>query len=687
MNITTPAYHILADKERRKFFCWARTFFCYLGPAWLRHMAIALPYIIAAPLATLLGSDHGHFHGLISGAIMLWLRPPPQIFLVSSISSLISQFVFARIGRVFTAITDFCRAAPKPPDSDTMDGFLKPMLWSSHTSQASTYPQTRSLSYSYLLAGIPATSSSLSYGSLLSSHETSYPLPPAWFSVHARDHLQHGSSFANHSLRAKLDAYLTSQNIDPSTYPAAYLITAPRFLGLTLNTISFWYLYTTTRQLSLMVLEVRNSVEGRQIYLLRPHRSKKTTGPDSGGEVFQFEWQQDPQIPGLWFKDPWKIYSASTVDVASTGSLDITIELWNSSGNEGKAKVVSRVRSIPLALTRPSPPTAICGTSGHNNASFSSGIGHDNDLLSLTVLQRFKLLLQYGGISCRTNLWMLTQAWSPWRRYINESYNAGPIASLLCSTETPQETAIEKAFRSLLDTLANRAGMTTSYISAAGAERHATVLSGAVNHVHNTSIQDTVDQDPRELLHIHVLSPKFYTEMARANGKLIDVFGRFCFCASPTETLISISDERLMRKLLAFMPDAEIKNTMAASTNLSTKAYRLVVLWTRAVSQLGRLRALQAVSLLRVQALQQGQEADLPLVWSELDSWMIGRLEEAEYFHAVLAIVLADRIAMGSTMLLRLQWRAMRALVVVLLTPVFCKVLVSWFGILDPDYG
>lgn len=678
MNITTPAYHIRADREFGKPFHWTNGFSIYLGPASLifRH---ALPYLIAGLLASSLDSNHYHFHGLISVPVMLWLRPLPQPFpFFSFMSSLTSQEVFAGIHRVFTAIKDFCRPGPKPTDSDSMDGSLKPMLWSSRITQTRIYPPTHSLSYSHLLAGFPISSTSLSYGPLLSSHEPSYPLPPAWFSVHAQDHLQHGSSFANHSLRARLDAYLTSQNIDPSIYPVAYLVTAPRFLGLTFNTVSFWYLYTTTRQLGSMVLEVKDSVEGRRLYLLRPHKSKKTTKPDSGsrGSVFHFEWQKDSRA--LPFHDQQDVYSISTVDVASTGLVDVTIQLWDSSGHEGEAKVVSRVRSIPPALTQPSLATAIHGLSAHTDARLNSCIGRGVDLLLLTNLQRFKVLLEYGGISCLANLWMLRQAWTHWRKNINRFYSSGPFSSQPSRIETPQETAIEKSFRHLLDTLADRAGITISYISAAGVDRHTTVLSGAVKHVHTKSTEGTVDPVPRKLLHIHALTPMFYTEVARANGKLVDVFERFCFHARDSETLISISDEGLMKELLAFMPEVEMKNIMVG-TSLSTKTYRLSVIWTRAICQVGWLRALQVVLLSVAQAQQQGQETDVPLVWSELDSWMIGRSDEAEYFRAVRTIMLADRIAMGSTVLLRLQWRAMRALAVAVLTPVFCLVLDSCF--------
>lgn len=57
--------------------------------------------------------------------------------------------------------------------------------------------------------------------------------------------------------------------MDPSEYPHAYLVTAPRFLGYQFNPVSFWYLYDADKTLAAVILEVNNTFGERRPYFLK----------------------------------------------------------------------------------------------------------------------------------------------------------------------------------------------------------------------------------------------------------------------------------------------------------------------------------------------------------------------------------------------------------------------------------
>lgn len=80
------------------------------------------------------------------------------------------------------------------------------------------------------------------------------------------DYLQRGHE--DLGLRGKLDNFLKSQEVEPSDYLYAYLVTAVRFLGYHFNLVSFWYLYSSDKVPSAMVLEVNNTHDERRPYLV-----------------------------------------------------------------------------------------------------------------------------------------------------------------------------------------------------------------------------------------------------------------------------------------------------------------------------------------------------------------------------------------------------------------------------------
>jgi len=57
------------------------------------------------------------------------------------------------------------------------------------------------------------------------------------------------------------------QEIDPSQYPHAYLVTSPRFLGFGFSPASFWFLYSPEKVLSAIIVEMHSIFGERHSYL------------------------------------------------------------------------------------------------------------------------------------------------------------------------------------------------------------------------------------------------------------------------------------------------------------------------------------------------------------------------------------------------------------------------------------
>lgn len=131
-------------------------------------------------------------------------------------------------------------------------------------------------------------------------------------------------------------------------------MTAAKFLGYSFNPVSFWYIYSASHQLVMMILEVNNTFGERRMYLL------KGSGPDYDGTSNQNDAtdhaRQITKFTDAWAKDfhvsPFNSrkgsYSLSAVDPFKTSQesiahIDNNIVLRSS---EEHAKLVARVFSV-----------------------------------------------------------------------------------------------------------------------------------------------------------------------------------------------------------------------------------------------------------------------------------------------------------------------------------------------------
>ncbi|OAQ99324.1 hypothetical protein LLEC1_06152 [Akanthomyces lecanii] len=227
----------------------------------------------------------------------------------------------------------------------------------SRTTHSRLFPKKHSFAYSYLTVGIPVGLRTHVNGILSVD-----PFTPranrgwwAWLSsplyeVDSANHLARG--VAKGGLREKLNNFLSSQSTDPSEYPHAFLVTAPKFLGYSFNPVSFWYLYSADKVLSAMILEVNNTFDERRPYLVFrdfDQDSKLLQGSDPTSPTEKRPSKISASLVKDFHVSPFNSrkgsYSLMAQDplgsgMASFRGLDVTINLRSSKGHP---KLVARL--------------------------------------------------------------------------------------------------------------------------------------------------------------------------------------------------------------------------------------------------------------------------------------------------------------------------------------------------------
>ncbi|POR39029.1 Uncharacterized protein TPAR_00771 [Tolypocladium paradoxum] len=295
------------------------------------------------PLLTLI------FLALGNGALVTsWIRNSAAVQTAGG-----SVFVVLASWLIFSRI----RSALNSRDDVAWKGPGRPYLIPCRTSHTRVFPTRHSFSYSYLVVGAPVGYKGNVNG-IVSIDEpeqsASWPLAGStkgWCDVNALDYLQSGHS--DFGLRGKLDSYVRSQDVDPSDYPHAYLVTAARFLGYHFNPVSFWYLYSSEKVLSAIVLEVNNTFGERRSYLVLRDFEEEAKHISDG--TLASSNTAPPRVKGSWPKDfhvsPFNSrkgsYSLLASDPLGTNmegfrGVDVTISL---SSSKGHPKLVARLFS------------------------------------------------------------------------------------------------------------------------------------------------------------------------------------------------------------------------------------------------------------------------------------------------------------------------------------------------------
>lgn len=679
-----------------------------------------ITFLLASISSSLLGSRHHIRYGVFCASLSIW-RVSVALLSVVTLSTLalvvpsLSQYLHATAApqvaylRNYTdhRTSDFSQHGLQQDGPEAEDSFhediptqlhhFKPLFFPSRTTHRRLHPKPHTFNYSYLLVGTPVLRKSINHNSMLSTHPTSSNRnfdqsthfqsteTTAWFSVHASDYLQRSPAYNNLTLRDKLDIYLRSQGISnpEDTLPYAYLVTAPRFLGFSFNPVSFWYLYDAKQNLKAMILEVNNTFDERRMYFLyQDNYGGQRTNDEiaiqsKDGSInpktarFTNTWKKDFHVSP--FNDRDGTYSVSATDILRTGQLDVTIVLSEDTqiDNDNEKTTTSTVR--PDSLPQQSPPTT------QSSPKIIARIYHPSSSppinpSTLSSTQQLLFTTRHGLTGLLTNPRILLEARKLWTMGLTVFYRPEPFRSTIPRVETCEEVVVEGRFRALLGTMvgSDGVGVRVGYVAAAGIERGVEVALGSKGKKEQGSEQEAIPA-----LRIHVLTPTFYTELAKSSDDLQRIFDNFGFNAPEKEKLVDCSSTELLRVLLGRVSSLGSNGRVIDDgdytlQNLSSKYKEkngdfMVRILQRLVYQLRVWTSYGLSSVSSAKPDSTLKSRPLSSTMSPFDRLVqVGSTppEYETYIRAVLLILLADRFALGSVGLLRIELRVLRFMVV-----------------------
>ncbi|KAL5362898.1 hypothetical protein BJX96DRAFT_167030 [Aspergillus floccosus] len=253
--------------------------------------------------------------------------------------------------------------------SDVRSDFVgKPLLFPARLSHARRFPQIERYNYwyDYFMVGVPVGLRGR-IGNLLSIDNLpaqEHSREKCWFTIDPAYYLDPGSG--DRSLQEKLYLFLRSRGENPQEFPYAYLISVPRFLWWQKSAISYWYLYSSERKLTAMIMEINNSFyEKRNIFFPltgdgiavdspQPQATTITATKKATKEPvsirFQYSTSQSKHYKGSWekliFGSPFEkvggSMTAKFVDPMLGPSLQSNL---SSNTPDGQVKVTSRLAS------------------------------------------------------------------------------------------------------------------------------------------------------------------------------------------------------------------------------------------------------------------------------------------------------------------------------------------------------
>lgn len=581
--------------------------------------------IVICIAARLLGSKHVVFYGIVAGSLSFLQYQNCELgaasrsiysfavgyIVISSLSAYqsLQNCLISTLGNRKNLHT----LAKLKQFAESSRSVVKPLLFPSRTSHRRLIPTPHNFSYPYLLVGVPVKWTGTA-GSFLSAHDSG-AFSEAWLSVHAQDYLQRGASYDGLSLQRKLDLYLESQGAHPDALPHAYLVTAPRVAGFSFNPVSFWYLYNKEGQLRAMILEVNNTFGERRVYFLC---STHDAGNSSSRVNFRAVWQKDFHVSP--FNDRDGTYSVSAKDPRKHGHIDNTIVLKSPTG---EAKVVARV--------------------------FTTTQGIDPELM--TSIQKLCFLLKWGSSGFLTNPRILKEARVLWMRNLQVFYRPEPQQGTVARIATKEEIVIERWFTILLDRMASQMMTHSIYRPAAGNNLgQAVALGPAVATSH---------------AEIEVLTPAFYSELARTQDRLADVISR-CSSSGQATALITTSDQNALKDFISKLSECFSQQSMNYSWRIRS------LMWLLGIDSPAKFSTLSG----RSDGCNDDRGSWSPMsllvecATTRCTAGVDNGSEERDceaLLRACLLIRCADICALGSTSFLRIQLRVARLAILFLI--------------------
>ncbi|KAK0109385.1 hypothetical protein ONS96_003199 [Cadophora gregata f. sp. sojae] len=506
---------------------------------------------------------------------------------------------------------------------------VKPMLFPCETAHVRMFPTSHGFKYSYLLVGIPVGWKG-SVGGMISSDmgknlESWYSrlasLQPggAWYTVNGDDYLKRGH--VQGGLEGKLHQYLESEGIDPNQYAYVYLLTAARFLGYASNPVSIWHLYSASKELTALILEVNNTFDEKRIYFLEPGQSP----------IDQNDPAHRPRYTGTWPKDFYVSvfnsrngsYSLSASDplapqmsMSSTLPINTTITLNNSSSH---AKLVARVYSTAKAL----------------------------DPMTMSVWSKTRFIASWWWVglatfprTVREALTLLLGKSMPW------VFRPEPRRETIARKAGEMEVCIEGHFRRYLRGQAESCDeeIVLRYVPAglADADAEEEVMSSSSAQLSSGT----------EATEIRVLTPLFYSRLVQY-GSIAEALAS----ESTLSATVSISPDLLTT--FQFLSKSDTKNSNPRKID-----FRLLLLNT--FRKRPTPIPIPVKERSEVPAIHWSEKSNAKDEVASLDAFALltaSTEEKKVYFQGVLKLMLTDRLAFGWMEILDLEIFTVRAVV------------------------
>ncbi|CEJ82513.1 hypothetical protein VHEMI02574 [[Torrubiella] hemipterigena] len=438
--------------------------------------------LYGAGLAAIIGTYVIIWGSLLDTLLFALILDPklPLLFVRQYVTQVNTAATSLLAGLLLLLIANLVSSATKK--DNPLRAFVPPVFIPSRTTHTRLFPKKHSFSYSYLTVGIPVgfkgrastllsvDTSSLGWSWL--QRALSYTL----FTVDGTDYLARGTNRSG--LRGKLEEFLRSEDVDPSKYPHAYLITAAKFLGYHFNPVSFWYLYTEEKKLDAIVLEVNNTFGERRPYIVFRGKDDEESSAMERSQITG-SWDKDFHVsPFNSRKGSYSLLARDPLNTSMTKfhGLDVTIRL---SSSKEHSKLVARL----------------------------FGDGPPVDARELSALQTVKFVMSWCWIGFVTFPRIVKEAAALFfKRSLHVWYRPEPLKTTLGRVATSVEADLELCFRQYLQSVveSSKEPLAVKYTP-----------SGITNYVPTTYRSPTSAQvDPR-IIELQVLTPAFYSRIVQ----------------------------------------------------------------------------------------------------------------------------------------------------------------------------
>ncbi|KAI1802161.1 hypothetical protein F4811DRAFT_563440 [Daldinia bambusicola] len=502
----------------------------------------------------------------------------------------------------------------------------RPLLFPCRTTHTRLFPKKHSFSYSYLLVGIPVGWTGVASG-IISNDENKTGVE-GWYKIDASDYLDRGHGQLG--LRGKLDAYLESQGADASKYPYAYLVTAAKFLGYHFNPISFWYLYSADKHLAAIILEVNNTFDERRMYFLTTDNTIESLESSLNSTLEEMTSTRKLGYPKplrqTWPKD----FHVSPFN-SRNGSYSLTAHDPLFPNMEGQELINNTINLI----------------SSKNQTKLVARIFSEGDAIDpskMTLYQKFKFLASWWWVGFVTFPRIVKEAAILFfQRQLHVWYRPEPLKTSIGRHANKVEAQLEPLFRRYLRYLVDQSpeSLAVQYVPC-----------GIPDVSIETMVSMRAKEEPvgSEKLEFKILTPAFYSRFVYYAHDFEAIF-----CELSESNTIWVSNPKLLPKLFVKKQPPPLFQT---ASYLDYGCFMAIKELRQRPERIERpLTSSQANSTTQPQKDIRGFRL------SSMDGYVLSHEDDKSrqmYRNSVLALFLADRIALGSVDILQLELWAFR---------------------------